>query len=545
MRRLRPLIGWLGAAVCLLGSSPGGAALIRHDEPVITVSGVEGDYLRAIHKDIHWRWVNKFIDVNTRVLSAKDPLNNPALEAEVLFTIRWDGSPAEVTLSHSSGLPAFDAGAIAAIRSDMRFPVPPLDLFGDDGVAHFRWTFAADPRLCSGGEVRRREDPLEEALPRLLIQGRTKEALLRVSRHMRNGDPAGMSAFARAWLARPFLDPVADARAAAVLAHTGDRRQVERLQRALVRPDTVAVAAAGLAALKVDVCALVRPMLEDHDPKAAELGLRALRAAAAETGSFPPCGQALGTMATNIMLAVPLRAQALEAYAASDYSGARKLALASLEAPEAPLRAAGARAFARPDGGRPALYRLEPVLHDAAPEVRAAAAAALVRSCGDLARDYLQPLFKDRGDQALVAMAPELGHQSSPGSAEMLGRMLKRNDPELHQAVLAALAGRRDQAGRALFRPLVEAIKKDPRAPSDARLVAYSGADADELTPLARDPVVGILAFKALLRAKRHAEAADWLVASFDRLPPAELADAFGAWLATPPPRVAATSPGE
>src|SRR5205814_9379151 len=119
--------------------------------------------------------------------------NNPALEAEVLFTIRWDGSPAEVTLSKSSGVPAFDRAAVAAVRGERPYPVPPLQVFGDDGVAHFLSRFARDQRLCSGGAVRRREDRLEDALPRLFVQGRTKEALLRVIRYMHDGDPTAMS----------------------------------------------------------------------------------------------------------------------------------------------------------------------------------------------------------------------------------------------------------------------------------------------------------------------------------------------------------------
>ena len=41
-------------------------------------------------------------------------ISNPALTAEVLFTVRWDGSPAEVTLSRSSGHKTFDQAAITA-----------------------------------------------------------------------------------------------------------------------------------------------------------------------------------------------------------------------------------------------------------------------------------------------------------------------------------------------------------------------------------------------------------------------------------------------
>jgi TonB family protein len=527
------------------GASPA-AAKPAEPEPPITVPGVEGDYLRLMHRQIHWRWAVKFLGARAARPALPgapaDPLDDPSLEAEVLFTLRWDGSPAEVTLSKSSKVRAFDAAALAAVRGEVPYPVPPLEVFGDDGVAHFRWSFARDHRLCSDGEVRRREDTLEQALPRLFVQGRTKEGLLRVARHMRDGDPEAMAIFARAWLTRPFADPAADVYAAAALARAGDRRQIERVRRGLAREDTVAAAAQALTALKADLCGFVQPMLADRDAAVASLGVRALRAAAGEGPPAPACVQALSAMAGDPLRPPALRGEALQTFAALDYAGARRMALAALEAPEPAMRAAGARAFARPEGGRPSLYRLEPVLHDPSPEVRAAAAWALVRSCGDLARDYLMPLFKDKTAQPLVAMAPELGRQASPGSAELLGKMLKRNDRELRLAVLAALSARRDAPGRALFQPLADHVKKDPYAGRDERLLVFAAADADELLPLARDPVVGMLAFRALLRARRHQEAADWLVAAFDRLGPAELVDAFAAWLASPPPRVTATS---
>jgi TonB family protein len=517
------------------------ATPIVPSEPPITLQGPEGDYLRALHAQIHFQWATRFVGGNARTRPASDPLNNPALEAEVLFTIRWDGSPAEVTLSKSSGLAAFDRAAVAAVRGERPYPVPPLEVIGDDGVAHFLWRFARDQRLCSGGEVRRREDRLEDALPRLFIQGRSKEALLRVARYMREGDTEAMSKFARAWLARPFSDPVADARAAAALARAGDKRQTERLRRALASPDTVAIAATALAAAKADVCALALPLLKAEGTPG--LGMRALREAKIELPATSPCVQALGTMARDEGLKAPVRGEALETLAALDYADTRRLALEELGDSNAQMRAAAARAFGRPGGGRPALYRLQPMLKDPSPEVRAAVASALVRACGDLSFDYLQPLFKERDVEPLVAMAPELGRQSTPGSAALLGKMMKRNVPDLRAAVTAALAARTDPAGRALFQPLADGVKRDQRAPPDARMLVYAAAGTDELLPLARDPVVGILAYKALLKAKRHQEAADWLVASFDRLQPGVLVDAFGAWLANPPGHVAATSP--
>ncbi len=189
------------------------------------------------------------------VAPAHRPDERTRLEAEVLFVVRWDGSPAQVTLGDSSGVAAFDAAAMAAVSGERPYPVPPIDVYGDDGVAHVRWVFRRDRQLCSQGSIRRMEAPLAEALPRLFLQGRVKEAMLRVVRESRAGHAEAVSEFARAYLAQPFTDPIADAHAAAALATSGDLRVAARLQRALARPDTMSIAAPAAAAAKMDLCA--------------------------------------------------------------------------------------------------------------------------------------------------------------------------------------------------------------------------------------------------------------------------------------------------
>jgi TonB family protein len=518
------------------------AATSAAPEPAITAPGPEGDYLRALHRHIHWRWTNDFIDVVERTRPAKDKLNDPTLRAEVSFAVRWDGSPADVKVTHGSGVAAFDQAALAAVRSEVPYQLPPLELFGDDGVAHFLWVFARDFHLCSGGELRRAEDPLEDALPRLFVQGRIKEALLRVARYTRDGSSDAMSLFAKAYLARPFSDPVADAQAAAALARLGDARQIDRLKPGLERADTVAIVAPALAALKVDVCALVQPGLASKDPAARGLAMSALREVGARLPPESPCARALADTLADATLAPETRGAALQTLSALATDGGRHLAVAHMQDPDAQLRAAAVAALARPGGRRPALYRLEPLLHDPSIEVRAAAAAGLVRACGELSFEYLRPLFKQPDERPLLAMLPELGRSPAPAAMDLVARMLKRGTPEMRLAVARAMSGRSDEAGRATFRQLTAYAKQDPYASGEMRALAYAGADADELLPLARDPVLGRLTFKALVRARRHREAADWLVASFDRLTPDALADLFAVWLANPPVRAAAAS---
>ncbi|HVZ74808.1 MAG TPA: TonB C-terminal domain-containing protein [Polyangia bacterium] len=507
------------------------APLSAEGEPTITVPGREGDYLRAMHARIHWRWARVFIESPA---ASQPPLNDLSLSTEILFTVRWDGSPAEVTVSRSSGVKTFDAAAVAAVRGDVPYSVPPVSLYGDDGVAHFRWVFARDRRLCGEGEIRRREDPLEEALPRLFIQGRYKEALLRVSRYMDSGDVNAMNVFARSWLARPFADRIADVSAAAALARLGDRRQIKRLQPGLANADTVVVAARGLAALKVDLCALLDPTLLARDPAATEIAMTALR----EVGSGPAggaCLRSLGDLAADETAPKALRASALRTFSVLDPAGAHRQVILDLTSPVPELRAAAATASGRPGGGRPALYRLEPLLKDASPDVRAAAAAAIVRACGDISFEYLNPLFKNSDNRPFVAMAPALGELSSPASADLLARILKRDASDTDEAVLRALAARKDEKARAMFKPLAAKAKRSSHSSNALRLFLYANAPLEEVRPLANDPYLGILAYKAMLRDKRHKEAADWLVERFDRLRPEVIGEALGAWLANPP----------
>jgi TonB family protein len=507
-------------------------------EPAITTPGVEGDYLRALHSRIHLRWNHGFIESVALLRSASDPINKPGLSAEVLFTIRWDGSTAEVSLSRSSGQKEFDKAALAAVRGEGPYPVPPLALFGDDGVAHFRWVFARDKRGCSEAEVRRREDKLEEALPRLFIQGRVKEALLRVQRYMEAGDVDAMAVFARAWLQRPFADRAADASAAAALARAGDRRQIERLRRALGRPDTVVVAAQGLAALKVDLCAMLDPVLRARDPDAVEVAMTALR----EAKSAPPGGACLATLAALVDDAAapkPMRASALKTLALLDPAGARKRVLDKLADPAPELRAAAATAIAKPGGGRPMLYRLEPLLKDPSNDVRAAVAASLIRSCGEISFDYIRPLFKSNDDRPLIAMIAPLGELSSPESLDLMDKIMKRANPGMREQIIRALANRPDERGRALEKSLADAAKQSPYTSNELRAFLLANAPLEELLPLAMDAHLGILAYKGMLRAKLHKKAADWLVMSFDRVSPEVLGEAFGAWLANPPTSLA------
>src|SRR5450755_2509520 len=92
MRRSRLLALALGAA-SLPPIASARAADAPRVEPLIAAKGAEGDYLRLLHRDIHFRWAVQFLEGVAAKRPANDPINNSKLEAEVLFTVRWDGSP--------------------------------------------------------------------------------------------------------------------------------------------------------------------------------------------------------------------------------------------------------------------------------------------------------------------------------------------------------------------------------------------------------------------------------------------------------------------
>jgi TonB family protein len=491
-------------------------------EPSIPGEGVEADYLRALHERIHPLWTGLFIHGVAEKAPSASPLNSVGSHAAaILFSVRWDGSTTDVTLVGSSGATAFDLAAVAAIRRVDDFPVPPVAVLSDDGLAHFRWVLARDSRLCSGGELHRFEEPLEEALPHLLIQGRVEEALWRLDRRAVAHEPESQDAlmlFARAWLARPQGDPVTDGRAAAALARAGDQGQVPRLRVALGRRDTVDAAASALRGLNVEICPLVAQNLGANDPVTREIAMQALSAAGGRLPPTSPCVEALGAIVQDPTRDGHQRALAARAVASISADGARKLLGTVLADREPEVRAAAVSLLARPAPGRTALYRWLPFLHDPEVAVRAAAAAALVRCCGDKALEQLVLVWKEPYPQVAVAVANELGRMSSVPSEAFLNRLAKRRDPAVHEATTEALLARR-------------ALGAHPPAVVNSAVPA--GAPSPEVAPAVR-AVTGLARQQAI----------EWVLKNFDRLDRTDLVEVFGAWLhpsgSTTPPSVSA-----
>ena len=422
--------------------------------------------------------------------------------------MRWDGSVSDAVVNEKSGVEAFDQAALAAVRDDRhRYPPPPAELFGDDGVAHFRWVFARNHNLCGDGAVRRVEAPLAQALPRLFVQGRIKEALLRAARDSRAGSRDAIGDL-RAGVARAAAGRSDDRRArgggAAPLRRQADARQgaghgssprsPARRRAAIAAPALGAFATSGAAELDAaGFCELIggAKALREGEPATREQAMTAAARFGRPPAPESPCVKALNETAGDTATPARLRALALATLVATAGSAPGKLVRESMEDKDATVRAAGVTAFAKPGGGRPALYRLQPLLQDTSPDVRAAAAGAMVRSCGELALPFVQPLFKERDDRALVAMAPELGRLKSPESADMLAKMMTRPGGELRLAVTRGLVERKDEQGKALRAKAFESIRHDTYASAELRGLVYADAPPEELLKQPRDPVLG------------------------------------------------------
>ena len=533
------------AGFWIAGSRVAGAGELA--EPPVGVPGQEGDYLRAIHQRLHPGWVDGFIRVSPyKQLGPSTSLR----ETEVSFVIRWDGTVDNVDVKKSSGLPDFDAAAVNAVLSAAPF-APPVDVMADDGLFHLTWHFARNYRLCSSAEVAHVEYPLRETLPALASRGKMHEAVRRMSDELsRHGWTTDyLSPFARSWLARPNLSSELDARAAASLAFGGDRHQLHLLETDLALPQTAAVAATALHRLGGDVAALLTRLLAGEGPEAArrQAVLAALRATPAAATGCPPCVELLAAAVLDPRQPAAVRAELIAILAtavpAADRSEqvTQALALAARDS-NSLVRGAGLLAQIPPGGSRVSLVRMAPLLHDPLPEIRAAAAAGVLRAGGDAGIEQLFLLARERDPRPLIGAATELGHMSSEASLQLLRKLLKRSEITVRGAVVLALASRRDQPARELVNPILSAARANPGEIPSIRELALGGASPAELVVMSTDARLGLSVYRALLRAQRKQEAAAWLLANVERLSPEDQISAFGDWLAEAPRAVNATA---
>jgi HEAT repeat protein len=559
-------------------------------EPALAVPpGADGAYMRKVHALVHKRWADNFLRLASEQLPANNPVNQADRSAVVDLILSDDGRIISINLIQSGGFLGFDDAITEVLRDVVPFPPAPVSARSDDDAVHLRWRFARDQRRCSEVVLLHVEDPLAQAVPKLLRDGRQTEVLRRmhVARDGGGAVEPMMSTVASHWLRATINAPYATARAAETLVAMGDRAGVRWLELGVKRAEWAEEAGQALAAHHVAVCPLVGFAF---DPVNRNMNLTEQQQAATalSTAAEPDCVPGLIRLLENPKARPEARAAAaralgpmLDPAAAASRPAAdlAKKALAAASKDEsATVRAAALLAAVRPGAGRGKVYSLVPFLRDPSPEVRAAAAAGVVRAGGDANLDDLYVVFKDSDARPAEAVAVELDRLQTEESTKFLVRLLKR--PQLSVQLLAARAlmkrGARDWF--AALRPMLDK-KYDP----ELRNIALVSADEATLDDLARsleqavaadvagdgakndtakgDPAQKATAQKAeadeartartalaLYRARlargERTPAADLFIATGARLAPSDQADAMADWLKTRGPTAPSAAAG-
>ena len=189
----------------------------------------------------------------------------------------------------------------------------------------------------------------------------------------------------------------------------------------------------------------------------------------------------------------------------------------------------------RPGAGRRAVIAMEVYLRDPAPDLRAAAAAGVVRAGGDTNLADLYVLFKENDARPALAALRELRNACTPRSRPSwwpgwCGGHSSRSPS--WPPTSCSSAGARDSYGGAQGVPRAER-----GAPMRGRALVV--ADDATLRSLAADPNLGIWVYRARLLRGEPDLAADWFIAYGTKLPPAAQADAMNEWIAHAPPPAA------
>jgi HEAT repeat protein len=532
----------------------------RLPEPAITAAGIEGDYLRQLHQHVHKRWADNFLRQASEKLPLQNPVNDPTRTATAELVLTGEGAIVSLALSKAGGFPGFDDAVIEILHDAVPFPAAPLETRSDDNLVHLRWTFARDERRCSGAVLLHVEDPLATAVPKLLRDGREAEVLRRIRAARAAGTPIEpmMTIVATHWLKAVINAPYATAQAAELLASLGDGAGTRWLQLAVKRPEWALLAGQALAARHVPICPLVGASFDGRiqsagfvDQQSAALAL----SAAGETACAPGLIKLLG----NPKAGREARVAAAVALGSIDDAAARGALADATKDPAASVRAAATLAAVRPGSGRRRVFSLVPALRDPSPEVRAAAAAGVVRASGDANLDDLYVVFKDSDPRPAEAVAKELDHLKSEESTKFLVRLLKRPQLSVQLAAARALVKRHAREWYTALAPFL-----DRKTDADLRGLALVAADDATLTSLTQalaqsaesGPKItkqALALYRARLARGERAPAADLLIATIEKLPPAARADEMSDWLtsrdplspaaAVPPPRAAHPTP--
>lgn len=102
-------------------------------------------YLHQVHLRIHPIFADTFLP-SLNALPASDPSNRPDLVTHLEIVVhRDDGHLVRMGVTKSSGVTAFDMGALESVNAAAPFGRPPAVIVSPDGNAYFHWEFHRNP----------------------------------------------------------------------------------------------------------------------------------------------------------------------------------------------------------------------------------------------------------------------------------------------------------------------------------------------------------------------------------------------------------------
>jgi HEAT repeat protein len=421
-----------------------------------------------------------------------------------------------------SGSSEFDTSALDVVRDNAPYAIAPEEAFSDDGNVRVLWTFARNDRRCSDLRIENAQLPLSRAVRSLVAQGRDRTAIKRLQAAGDDVREQGFSSFAWAWLDSAEAEQglaVAAARAAG-----GDRAGADKLRQAVAQGEQVETAARGLARLAIPLCPLVKEKLEGPAGEARGVAVAVLR-----FGLERECLPGVLVVAKDSSAPEAQRVAAVEALGTLDDPEAHTSLQALAKDASPAIRAAVLLAGTRAGAGRGAVFHLTGLLHDPAPQVRGAAAAALLRAGGEAMVPQLFQFFKEKDPRPGESVAKELGTMKGEASAEMLGKLARsKNDRRVRLTSARALAARRDQ-----FAHKVQATLAGD-GDAELRFLGSAAVDAQKRLAAASAPEGNVwrASYAALAAGSGRLAAADWALVQFPKLDPAARVEIMGAWLA-------------
>jgi hypothetical protein len=105
-------------------------------------------YLQHVHVRIHPIFAEQFLPSLAK-LPPSDPLHSTSLSTTIAVVVRGKNGALEGSqVVTSSGVQAFDAGALDALRRAFPADAPPASCWSSDERVYFTWTFLSSPEAC-------------------------------------------------------------------------------------------------------------------------------------------------------------------------------------------------------------------------------------------------------------------------------------------------------------------------------------------------------------------------------------------------------------